>query len=52
MTNPFWLTVAAILMTFNGDAPIEIWFPLLEDIARNIATGAINIIMNLLEVLM
>lgn len=52
MTNPFWLTVAAILMTFNGDAPIEIWFPLLEDIVRNLADSVMNIIMNLLEVLM
>lgn len=52
MTNPFWLTLSAILMTFNGDAPIEIWFPLIEDIAANIANSTINIIMNLLEVLM
>ncbi len=52
MTNPFWLTLSAILMTFNGDAPIEIWFPLFEDIAKNVADSVISIITKLLEVLM
>lgn len=48
MVNPFWLTLSAILMTFNGDAPIEIWFPLFEDIARNVADSLIGV----LEILM
>lgn len=33
--NAFALTASAILQTFFGDAPIEIWFPLLKDIIRN-----------------
>lgn len=43
MTNPFALTLAAILMTFRGDVPLETWAPLFVDIANNIATSIAGI---------
>ncbi|MEE0981054.1 MAG: hypothetical protein U0K91_05155 [Acutalibacteraceae bacterium] len=52
MVDPFALTAFAVISTLRGDVPLETWFPLFEDIVRNIADSAINIIMNLLEVLM
>lgn len=48
MTNPFALTLAAILMTLRGDVPLETWTPLFEDIIRNIADSLIGV----LEILM
>lgn len=35
MTDPILLTIDAILLTLRGDAPISIWFPLIEDIFTN-----------------
>ena len=35
MVNPFALTFAAIYYTLIGVAPINIWFPLVEDIIKN-----------------
>jgi hypothetical protein len=29
------LTFSAILMTLTGQAPVEIWFPLIEDVFAN-----------------
>ncbi len=52
MVNPIALTFDALYLTFNGTVPLETWFPLIEDIIRNVADSVINIIMNLLEVLM
>lgn len=43
MTNPFALTLAAILMTLRGDVPLETWTPLFEDIIRGLATVIENI---------
>ena len=48
MTNPFWLTVAATIMTFRGDVPLETWLPLIKDIAY-IIIGSLS---NILEVLL
>ena len=48
MINPFELTFDAIYLTLTGQAPIEAWFPLIEDIIRNVADS----VMNILEVLM
>jgi hypothetical protein len=35
MTNPILLTISAILLTLFGEAPIEIWFGLIEDLIIN-----------------
>ena len=35
MVNPFALTFAAIYYTLIGVAPIDIWFPLFEDLIKN-----------------
>lgn len=48
MTNPITLTFSAILLTLFGEAPISVWFPLVEDIIRNVTDS----VMNILEVLM
>ena len=34
--NVFALTFSAIFMTLTGQAPLEIWFPLFEDLANNL----------------
>ena len=33
--NVFALTFSAIFMTLTGQAPVEIWFPLIEDLIAN-----------------
>ena len=38
MVNPFALTFAAIYYTLIGVAPIENWFPLIEDLLKNFLT--------------
>ena len=48
MTNPFALTLAAILMTLRGDVPLETWAPLFSDIG----TMLLNAVEKVLEVLM
>lgn len=34
--NAIILTLSPIILTLTGDAPIEIWFPLIEDIFNNL----------------
>ena len=36
MTNPITLTISASLLTLFGEAPISIWFGLIEDILSNL----------------
>lgn len=48
MVDPFALMFDALYLTFTGKAPISVWFPLVEDIIRNVTDSA----MNILEVLM
>lgn len=45
MTNPITLTLSAILLTIFGEAPISVWFPLIEDVLAN----AVNMIVNLIS---
>ncbi len=41
MINALELTVAAVIMTLTGEAPLEIWLPLFEDII----TGLLGVLM-------
>lgn len=45
MTNPITLTLSAILLTIFGEAPISVWFPLIEDVFTN----SVNMIVNLIS---
>lgn len=44
MTNPITLTFSAILLTIFGEAPISVWFPLIEDVLTNTVNMIINLI--------
>ena len=45
MVNPITLTLSAILLTVFGEAPISVWFPLIEDALTN----TVNMIVNLIS---
>lgn len=45
MVNPITLTLSAILLTIFGEAPISVWFPLIEDVFTN----SVNMIVNLVS---
>lgn len=44
MTNPFILTLTAIFLTLTGQAPIEAWFPLFEDIFTNTIVAVVSML--------
>ena len=48
MTDPIALTFDALYLTFTGQAPVEVWFSLLKDLAMMF----IDKVADVLEVLM
>lgn len=44
MTNPITLTLSTILLTLFGEAPISVWFPLIEDVFSNAVNPIINLV--------
>lgn len=48
MVNPFELTLDALYLTFTGQAPVSVWFPLFRDIGMII----FDKVTDILEVLM
>ena len=42
MTNPYILTFAALLLTLEGEAPLEAWLPLFKDVIINFGTIILN----------